>query len=189
MGGVGKGIALALTVALSACGGGSLAPPSSATLSPACAINRSFALSASGGTLSVPALCGASAAIVYSSGSRIPASTSIGIGYTSGLSGFPPPVGTNAKIQAAFTINVTQDVDLLSQITITSPPGVTPNGPYGFQLFDGYGTTMYSEEFTGTVNGGGISTPGGAVGLLLSAGQMYILELVQNPDIANFPPP
>ena len=69
------------------------------------------------------------------------------------------------------------------------PAGMTPSGPYGFQLFEGYGATMYSEEFSASVSGTTITTPSGAIGLLLSAGQTDSLEVVQNPDIADFPPP
>jgi hypothetical protein len=189
MGGVGRGIAVATVVALSACGGGSLAPSPSSSSDSLCGAGKNFALTPSGGTLTFTVACGASVTIAYSSESQIPASTTVGLTSTTQLSSFPPPVGTNAKTQAAFTITASQDVDLLSQITVDLPAGMTPSGPYGFQLFEGYGATMYSEEFSASVSGTTITTPSGAIGLLLSAGQTYILEVVQNPDIADFPPP
>ena len=191
MGGVRWVIAIATLAAQTACAGGTLAPssPPSSSSSSLCGAGKNFALTPSGGTLTFTVLCGASVTIAYSGESRVPASTSVGLTSTTDLSNFPLPVGTNAKIQAAFTVTVSQDVDLLSQITITLPAGMTPSGPYGFQLFDGYGATMYSEEISATVSGGAVSNSSGAFGLLLSAGQTYILEVVQNPDIANFPPP
>ena len=191
MGGVRWVIAIATLAAQTACAGGSLAPssPPSSTGS-LCGAGKTYHLSPSGGTVTFTLSCGASATIVYSAESRVPASTSVGLTSTTDLSNFPLPVGTNAKIQAAFTVTVSQDVDLLSQISVTLPVGVTPIGPYAFQLFDGYSTTMYGEEFSATVSGTTVTTPSGsAIGLILSAGQTYILEVVQNPDIANFPPP
>ncbi|HTU69337.1 MAG TPA: hypothetical protein VMF11_03365 [Candidatus Baltobacteraceae bacterium] len=153
------GAALAV---LTACGGGGIQAPS--TSAPVCSVGATVAASSAGGTLSFPAVAGASGSIVYTA------------------------VGRNAKTQLAFTTTPNQTLTLASQISAVLPTGITPSGPYGIQIFQGYGASMYSEEIGAAVSGNVISSFGTA-GLILDAGQTYIPEIVQNPDISQLPPP
>lgn len=184
MSGVRLSVAIIALAALTACGGGSFAAASIST----CSATTSATIAPGGGTITFPTVSGASATLTYKPDSSIPATTATVLGTTTCFAGLATPQ-PNETLALAFTINVSQPVDLLSQITVTLPTAPSSVGYYGVRVYAEGPGALQEYGFPGSINGSTITFPPGssAFGLIMNANQTYVIEILNS--TAPTPPP
>ncbi len=183
MGSLRFGFIIAVVATLTACGGGSFATASTN----ACLATSAVTVTPGGGTMTFPTFAGASATLKYAADSSIPAATSAALGTTTCFSSLATPQ-PGQTLLLAFTVSVNQSVDLLSQLTVTLPTGMSPSGNYEFFVYSPQGDAL-SEIFPGVPNGATILAPSanGAIGIIMNPNQPYVIEVLQT--TAPPPPP
>ncbi|NNM99647.1 MAG: hypothetical protein HKL91_07610 [Candidatus Eremiobacteraeota bacterium] len=101
----------------------------------------------------------------------------------------PVPLGVHASVVAAFVIAAPYELFLTGSSMKTTIHGNARLGShYEFQLFDGCRTFQLNEESAAQVVGHSIATaPRTGIGIDLRAHYLNILEVVESPDIDQFP--
>lgn len=148
--------------------------------------NGGVPLTSQNGQLSFPQINGTNATASYALVSPPPSGTTVGLQSQIGASGLPTPLGSGASILVAFTMQVSQQVQLTSfpAWSITLAPTTALSPPYTIEVFDA-GTYMasYATNSTGhTITSSNFGAP-----TTIQPGHAYVFEVVQNGALTQTP--
>jgi hypothetical protein len=153
-----------------------------------CASSAFQSLAASGSIQFPPARTSTiSTSLIYLASPTPAANTQASVSTITCSALVPKPTGINASLLNTVTISTNNLVDLMIkdiQVSMTAPA----SAPYAIEIFDGQTSTVPVEEIAAKSSGSMVSTIG-TFGFPFMAGHTYFLELVENADLNELPPP